>query len=185
MTTLTPRRIALRPEQLADSARHHLAARRRVPLGPVAAVVFEDRRTVRFRLHELADAARRSHLPRVREQLAWYEQLMPTGGRVRAAVWLTVRGRRADDAREQVEAGRVVLTSSGGHRVEAAPLPGRVAGRLVGLVRWVEFGFNPAERSALADERVSWRLSLEADGEVVYATDVDAEVAASLAADVG
>ena len=183
MTPLTSPRSALRPEQLAESARHHLAARRRVPLGPVAAVVFEDRQTVRFRVQELASTAR--HLPRVREQLDWYERLMPHGGRVRAAVWLTVRGRRADDAREQVEAGRVVLTSSAGHRVEGDALPGRVAGRLVGLVRWVEFGFNAAERVALADAGVAWRLSLEADGAEVYAINVDAEVVASLAGDVG
>lgn len=180
-----PAPLALRPEQFADSSHQHLAARRRVPLGPVAAVVFEDRQTVRFRVHELADAARRCHLPRVREQLAWYERLMPTRSRVRAAVWLTVRNRRADAAREQVLAGSLALLSSHGHRVEADALPGRVAGRLVGLVRWVEFRFTD-DRAALHQPGVGWRLVLEGeDGSEVYAAAVGEEVLESLSADVG
>ncbi len=185
MTTFTSPRLALRPEQQADSDGRHLAARRRVPLGAVAAVVFEDRQTVRFRVGELADAARRSHLPRMREQLAWYERLMPTAGRVRAAVWLTVRGRRADEARGLIEAGRLVLTSSEGHRVEADSLPGRMTGRLVGLVRWVEFRFDADAQATLAEEGVTWRLALELNGETVYESDVGADVAASVAGDVG
>ena len=80
-----------------ESAHQHMAARRRVMLGVGVSVVFEDRQTVWFRVQELNRFGRGAD---VRRQLDWYNQLMPGEGRVRAAVWLTARGPRADDAED-------------------------------------------------------------------------------------
>lgn len=165
-----------------ETAHHHLTARRRVPLGTGVSVVFEDRQTVWFRVQELSRYARGAD---VRRELDWYERLMPGGGRVRAAVWLNARGRAADQLRETVSGGRLVLSSSAGHRVVGEPLPQQVTDRLIGLVRWVEFRFTPDDRAALHDSAVEWRLGVETEDGEVLAADVDESVLESLSADVG
>lgn len=188
-TTTMPRRrspdvFALRRSQpqSVETAHRHLAARRRVPLGAGVSVVFEDRQTVWFRVQELSRCAREAN---VRRELDWYERLMPGNGRVRAAVWLNARGRAADEKRDAISGGRLVLRSSAGHRVVGDYLPHRVTDRLIGLVRWVEFQFTDADRAALHDSAVEWRLSLEHDGNEVLGAGVDESVLDSLSADVG
>ncbi|MCU0702779.1 MAG: DUF3501 family protein [Fimbriiglobus sp.] len=163
-----------------ESAHKHLTACRRVTLGDLS-VVFEDRQTVWFRVQELARCGRGGEH---RRQLDWYEQLMPGGGRVTAAVWLNARGRRADDLRDEVNASRLVLTSDAGHRVEGVYLSQRVTDRLIGLVRWVEFRFTAEDREALHDPRIGWELRLESDGRTL-SVKIDEGVLESLSADVG
>ena len=183
----SPDEFTLRNSQTAsvETAHRHLAACRRVPLGGGVSVVFEDRQTVWFRVQELSRCARRSDRPGVGRELAWYERLMPGGGRVRAAVWLNARGRQADEMREVVGDGRLVLHSSAGHRVVGTYLPQRVTDRLIGLVRWVEFRFGDGERAALRDPGVEWRLSLEREGSEALTAAVGESVLESLSADVG
>ncbi len=190
MTRTTPPRLgspavsALRNSQSpsVESAHEHLAARRRVGLGAGVSVVFEDRQTVWFRVQELNRYGRGAD---VRRQLDWYERLMPGDGRVRAAVWLTARGPRADDLRAVVGNGVLVLTSTVGHRVVGVYLTQKVTDRLIGLVGWVEFRFEADDRAALHDPLVGWRLSVQADGQTVLAGEVDEGVLESLSADVG
>ena len=168
--------------QSVEAAHRHLAARRRVPLGAGLSVVFEDRQTVWFRVQELSRCARGSD---VRRQLDWYEGLMPGDGRVRAAVWLTARGQAGGELRETVCDGRLVLTSSAGHRVDGEYLPQRVTDRLIGLVRWVEFQFTAADRQALHDPAVEWTMSLETTAGEALTAGVEESVLESLSADVG
>lgn len=170
--------------QTVEAAHRHLAARRRVPLGGVT-VVFEDRQTLWFRVQELSRYARRSADGGGRRELDWYERLMPADGRVRAAVWVNARGVSADASRGLVNSARLVLQSSAGHQVCGEYLSQRVTDRLIGLARWVEFEFTPADRKALADPTVTWRLSLERDGDELLGTDLAAGVVESLAEDVG
>lgn len=181
---VSPAVSALRSTEMqsVEAAHRHLADRRRVTLGSGLSVVFEDRQTVWFRVQELNRYGRDAD---VRRQLDWYERLMPGGGRVRAAVWLNARGPTADRTREVVVGGRLVMTSSAGHRVVGGYLPQRVTDRLVGLVRWVEFQFDKSDREALHDPAVSWHLSLEIDGvEMAYGS-LEESVLESLSADVG
>lgn len=168
--------------QSVESAHRHLSARRRVSLGANLSVVFEDRQTVWFRVQELSRFAQGSD---VRRQLEWYERLMPGDGRVRAAVWLTARGRAGGELRETVCDGRLVLTSSAGHRVVGEYMSQRVTDRLIGLVRWVEFLFTAADREAMHDPTVGWQLSLETAAGEALTADVDESVLESLSADVG
>ncbi len=168
--------------QSVEAALQHLSARRRVALGAGLSVVFEDRQTVWFRVQELSRCARGSD---VRRELNWYETLMPGGGSVRAAVWLTARGRTGEQLRQTVCGGRLVLASSAGHRVEGEYLSQRVTDRLIGLVRWVEFTFTADDREALNDPAVRWAMSLEAGNGEALTADVDEAVLESLSADVG
>lgn len=181
----SPDEFALRSAQSpsVETAHRHLAARRRVPLGAGVSVVFEDRQTVWFRVQELSRYARAANRPGVRRELAWYQQLMPGGGRVRAAVWLNARGRMTDHMRLVIAGGQLVLRSSAGHRVVGEYLQQRVTDRLIGLVRWVEFRFTDVARDALHDAAVEWRLGLECDGAEVLAATVDESVLESLSAD--
>lgn len=168
--------------QSVEAAHRHLADRRRVTLRVGLSVVFEDRQTVWFRVQELNRCGRDAD---VRRQLDWYEQLMPGDGRVRAAVWLNARGPSADRTREVVGGGRLVMTSSAGHRVVGGYLPQRVTDRLVGLVRWVEFQFDESDREALHDPAVNWQLALETDAGEVTCGQLCESVLESLSADVG
>lgn len=179
----SPAVSALRDKQSpsVESAHEHLAARRRVGLGAGVSVVFEDRQTVWFRVQELNRYGRGAD---VRRQLDWLERLMPGDGRVRAAVWLTARGPRVDELRGTVGNGRLVLSSTAGHRVVGEYMTRKVTDRLIGLVGWVEFRFDADDRAALHDSAVEWRLSLEADGETVLSAGVDEGVLESLSADI-
>ncbi len=168
--------------QSVEAAHRHLADRRRVTLGANLSVVFEDRQTVWFRVQELSRCARGSDVQR---ELNWYERLMPGHGRVRAAVWLTARGRTGGELRQAVCDGRLVLSSSAGHQVVGEYLSQRVTDRLIGLVRWVEFRFTATDINALHDPAVEWQLSLETTTGEALTAGVEESVLESLSADVG
>jgi hypothetical protein len=120
---------------------------RRICFGPGVAVVFENSRTLRSRLRELARLARATHPGRVHREIAWYDSLLPGPGRLLASI--SVRAANRDIAR-RLEAGQVEL------RIGDRVIPGRVRSdsggdRVIGLVRWVEFALTRQDRLEMQD----------------------------------
>lgn len=147
----------------------HLDRCRRVRVGPVVTVTFEDRQTLWFRMQELARVARATAgRAGVQRALDWYTGLLPGAGRLTAAVWVgrdgSRPGRRLAGVRLAAAGGALVLRADDGTTVVASSLPGRVADPLIGLARWVELRFDPAAVAAFADPDRAWRLVLTADG---------------------
>jgi hypothetical protein len=142
-------------------------------------VVFENARTLRFRLQELARLARLTSPARVSREVGWYGSLLPGRGRLVASV--AVR----DPARRPIPAGADMAVRL---RVGPETIPGTIlsdpAGdRIVGLVRWVEFRLAAAERATLADASLPLVLEVEAAAGWYESPPLDPAARASLLAD--
>src|SRR5262245_42325587 len=65
---------------------------RRVRVGPLLTLIFENRQTLWFHLQEVLRVARLSEPLRVQQELDWYNQLLPGDGRLQAAVLIDAGG---------------------------------------------------------------------------------------------
>lgn len=181
------------PEYYADQRDEHFAEHyqyidrcRRVRVGPAVTVVFENRQTLWFRVHELVRVARLTDPARVQAELNWYNRLLPRRNQLQAAMWIAERGCRPSRAMEAIRAA--VATGRIGFRADGVEVPGffltnRVGDRLIGLAHWVEFHFTPEDRVAFADPARRWTVFVEADGYAHESLPLDDEVHASLLAD--
>jgi hypothetical protein len=159
----------------------YLGRCRRVRAGPSAVVVFENARTLRFRLQELARLARLAGPERVRREVGWYASLLPGRSRLVASVTVRDPAHRPDLTRGD---GAVRLW------VGPRPIPGRALGdpagdRIVGLVRWVEFRLAATDRTGLADPSLPLVLEVEAAGARHESPPLDPAVRVSLLSDLG
>jgi hypothetical protein len=136
---------------------------RRVRLGPRLTLVFENRQTLWFRVQELLRIARLAEPARVRQELDWYNRLLPRRNQLAAALlidppdppeppdppgfWATL----PDDALRLRLGERAV-----GPRLVTC----RPEDRSIGTAHWLEFTLDPAARSALADFRRPARFTV-------------------------
>ena len=63
---------------------------RRVRIGPRLTLVFENRQTLWYRVHELLRVARLADPPRVQQELDWYNWLLPGRDTLQAALFIDV-----------------------------------------------------------------------------------------------
>src|SRR3954453_16414320 len=78
-----------RREFFAAHARY-LDRYRRVRVGPKLTLVFENRQTLLFRVHEVLRVARLADPLRVQQELDWYNRLLPGRGTLQAALVIDV-----------------------------------------------------------------------------------------------
>src|SRR4051794_28442812 len=81
--------VGRRGEFFAAHARY-LDRYRRVRVGPKLTLVFENRQTLWFRLHEVLRVARLADPLRVQQELDWYNRLLPTRDTLQAALLIDV-----------------------------------------------------------------------------------------------
>jgi len=67
-----------------------LKKRRRVPLGPLMTLVFENRDTVRFQIQEMVRIERIVQPDKVQEEIDVYNDLLPRPGEVSATLFIEV-----------------------------------------------------------------------------------------------
>jgi hypothetical protein len=152
---------------------------RRIAVGPGVFAVFENRRTLKLRLQELARLARATEPNSIAREVRWYNSLLPGPGRLLASI--SVRPAKREWLRS-LDSGRVEL------RIGDRVIPGHVradAGgdRLIGLVRWVEFAITRDDRLALADPDQPLVLAVSAGAENLESRPLPAPVRTSLLAD--
>jgi hypothetical protein len=156
----------------------YLARARRVRVGPSVVVVFENARTLRLRLRDLAWLARKTTSDRVGPAVRWYQSLLPRPTQVVAAVTVA-----AADRALAAGVGEAVVELRVGEFIVPGVLLCEAAGdRVVGQVRWARFAFTPADRTALADDTRPLLLRVEAPG-YCHETPLGPAVRASLLAD--
>ena len=151
---------------------------RRVRLSPSVVVVFENARTLQFRVQELARVARYVGTSGVSRELRWYRSLLPARDRLLASV--TVRDRDRGPAGVD---GRVYLRA-GDHAVPGLFLAHAAGDRIIGHVRWAEFHFTPDDLAAVADPFAELVLGYEGAG-LRHEARLDPPVRTSLLADLG
>jgi len=151
---------------LAEEHFRYLRDHRRVTIGPAVSLVFENGKTLWFRLQELAQVARRTGSSPLQAELEWYSRLLPTEGLLRAAVWIGLPGRRTskdlEPLRRAVATGRIAFQDAKGTTVLGRIRTDRVADPSIGLSLWVEFPFSVSDLAAFEESNRGWHLTLDA-----------------------
>src|SRR5579884_3752348 len=84
-----------RRRELHEALQRYVDRYRRVRVGPRLTLLFENRQTLWFRLHEVLRVARLAEPARVQQELDVYNRLLPGRGRLQAALLIDV----ADESR--------------------------------------------------------------------------------------
>ena len=171
-------------DPIGDEFREHTAyldRARRVRVGPSVVVVFENARTLRLRLRDLAWFARKTTPDRVDPAVRWYQSLLPQPTRVVASVTVAA----ADHALARTVGAATVELRVGEYIVPGVLLANAAGDRVIGQVRWARFEFAAADRAALADEARPLFLRVEAPGYCHESLPLGPAVRAGLLADLG
>jgi hypothetical protein len=145
-----------RRRELQTSLQRYLDRYRRVRIGPRLTLVFENRQTLWFRLHEVLRVARLAEPKRVQQELNVYNRLLPSRGRLQAALLIEVADetRLAEDlAPWQALRGEDLPLCIGSQRFPADLVTCRPEDRCVGAAHWVQFTLGADGRRLLADLR--------------------------------
>jgi hypothetical protein len=131
-----------------------LKSRRRVGLGPVMTLVFENRDTVRFQIQEMLRVERIVRPEKVRHEVDVYNELIPGPGEVAATLFIEI----TEEARVQEildgfigldEPGRLAL-AVGPKRYPALFAPGQSREDRISAVHYIRFPLGEEGRRALS-----------------------------------
>jgi hypothetical protein len=131
-----------------------LKSHRRVALGPLMTLVFENRDTVRFQVQEMLRAERIVQPEKVQHELDVYNELLPGPGQVAATLFIEI----TDQARIQEvldgfvgldEPGKLVLAVGPG-TYPALFAPGQSREDRISAVHYIRFPLGAEGRAALA-----------------------------------
>ena len=155
---------ARRRAEFFDSLQRYLDRYRRVRIGPRVTLVFENRQTLWFHVHEVLRVARLADPLRVQHELDWYNRLLPGRGALQAALLLDVP--EGPDWPAQMRfwrdlGGEHVRLLAGDAAVPARLVTCRAEDRGIGAAHWLEFTVGEEARRALADPRQ--RAAMEVD----------------------
>ena len=128
--------------------------RRRVALGPVMTIVFENRETVRFQVQEMLRIERIVRPDKVQEEINVYNELLPGPNEVAATLFLEVTALAEvqptlDRFIGLDEPGRLVLTA-GAELSPARFAAGQSREDRISAVHYIRFPLQPAAREAIA-----------------------------------
>ena len=169
-------------DPIGDELEQHseyLARCRRVQVGSALTVVFENTRTLWLRLRELARLARATQPNRIHRELSWYDSLLPGPGRLLASISVRAANR---ELVQTLDRGTVELRV-GSHTIRGRVRPDSGGDRVVGLVRWVEFGVTRLDRVALLDRDSPLTLAVKVGDECFESRPLANAVRVSLVAD--
>ena len=126
---------------------------RRVALGPLMTLVFENRDTVRFQIQEMLRVERIVRPDKVEEEIAVYNELLPGHGEVAATLFIevTVESEVQPTLDRFIgldEPGKLVL-EAGGRSYPAAFAPGQSREDRISAVHYIRFPLGEEGRQAL------------------------------------
>lgn len=143
-------------ERVRDEFRREVIAAkqyRRVALGPVMTLIFENRLTVKFQVQEILRTERISSPEGIAEELVGFNDLVPGPGELSATLMIELRGAEEFDAAELQRLtgfSRHLQLELGFRRIPARGEEGRDDGRRISAVQYLRFPVGDAAR-ALAD----------------------------------
>ncbi len=144
-------------ERVRDEFRREVIAakqHRRVALGPVMTLIFENRLTVKFQVQEILRAERISSPEGIAEELVGFNDLVPGSGELSATMMIELRGAEevvAAELQRLTGLSRHLRLELGSRRIPARFFEeGRDDGRSISAVQYLRFPVGDAAR-ALAD----------------------------------
>lgn len=141
-----------------------LKQRRRISVGPLITLVFENRETLLFQIQEMIRVEQIFDPVKVQEELDVYNALLPGTGELSATLLIEI----TDDARMKewldafmgLDHGRKVAITIGGERLYAEFEGGHSHETKISAVHFVRFLVSPSIKDLLADLRVPVTLSV-------------------------
>ncbi len=144
---------ASRRKEFFDSHRRYVDRYRRVRIGPRLTIIFENRQTLWYRVHEVIRVARLSDAREVQQELNLYNRLLPGRDLLQAALLIEI-GDSTQLTRELAPwhdlCGEQLQLRIDALDVPAHLLTCRPEDRCIGTAHWVQFAVGPAARRELA-----------------------------------
>jgi hypothetical protein len=160
-------------EREREAFREHVVAlkkRRRISVGPVVTLLFENRDTVRFQIQEMARVERMLTDEAIQAELDIYNPLVPEPGHLAATMFIELTSR--DEMEEWlpklvgVEVAAVIRV--GDTLVRCIPDPAYEAQltreEITSSVHYVQFALEPAQVEAVADPAVEVAVGIDHPG---------------------
>src|SRR5262245_201585 len=153
--------FAGRRREFFESLGRYIDRHRRVRVGPLLTLMFENRQTLWFRVQEVLRVARLADPPLVQQELDLYNRLLPGRNRLQAALLIEV----ADESRltEELAVWQELRGDELRLRIGARDYPAdlitcRPGDRCIGVAHWVQFALDAPARPLLADFRQPARI---------------------------
>jgi hypothetical protein len=131
--------------------------RRRISLGPVVTVVFENRDTVAFQIQEMLRVERIVDPAKIQEEVNVYNAILPGEGEVAATLFIEVREEKdvkpVLDSFIGLDEGKSLWLETGGQRYFARFEGGHGREDRISAVHYVRFPLGTAGGKALSDSR--------------------------------
>jgi len=129
-----------------------LKKKRRVPVGDKVSLVFENRETVIFQIHEMMRAERITDLDKIREEIEVYNGLIPEPGELSATLFLEIEDQShlRDDLLRFLGVDDAVFLKIGKRKIQARFEEGRSKDDKISAVQYVKFPCTADERAAFA-----------------------------------
>ena len=129
-----------------------LKKKRRVPVGDKVSLVFENRETVIFQIHEIMRAERITDLDKIREEIEVYNGLIPEPGELSATLFLEIEDQShlRDDLLRFLGVDEAVFLKIGTRKIQARFEEGRSKDDKISAVQYVKFPLTADERAAFA-----------------------------------
>ena len=141
-----------------------IKSRRRVSVGPLVTLVFENRDTALFQIQEMLRAERIVDPAKIQDEIDVYNTLLPDSGEVAATLFIEVteesRVKPVLDAFIGLDAGKSLRMVTGGHEYFAQFEAGHGREDKISAVHYVRFPLGEKGRAALEATR-SARLVLK------------------------
>jgi hypothetical protein len=175
-----------RRREFFESLGRYLDRYRRVRIGPNVTVVFENRQTLWFRLHEIIRIARLTESARLQRELDLYNSLLPNGQTLQAALLIDI----SNEAQIQHELaawrdfnGSQLVLRFSTCAVWATLVTSRPEDLAVGAAHWVQFLLDATARQHLANLREPAYLEIDLPGYRHYSAQFSDEIRQSLVED--
>jgi hypothetical protein len=173
MKRLTPEDLLPLPEyeQQRETYRSRIIAlkqRRRVSLGPLVTLVFENRETLRFQVQEMLRAERILESTKVQDELDVYNELLPTENELSATLLIEIT--EAATMKEWLDRfmgldrGRTVAITAGSESVFGQFEGGHSHETKISAVHFVRFRPTDAMKQIFADLRQAVSLAVDHNG---------------------
>jgi hypothetical protein len=152
-----------RRREFFDSHRRYIDRCRRIRIGPRLTLIFENRKTLWYRVQEVVRVARLADRDEVQQELNLYNRLLPGDGLLQAALLIDI-----DETRFAAEIGawrdldgNQLRLRVGDEDCPATLITCRPEDRCAGAAHWVQFALDEPVRARLADFDVPARFTFD------------------------
>jgi len=142
-----------------------LKAQRRIAVGDLITLVFENRETVRFQIQEMMRVERLDDEERIKQELETYNKLIPERGELSATLFIEIvdpdRVKEILDRLMGIDEPKHVWFQLGDEHSAGAFEAGHSSAEKLSAVHYVRFRLTPNQQRVLADPKLPVHLVID------------------------